>query len=270
MEEDKSILQGIIDENTQEFLNGYGFPIVAFVFAVLLVRFIATRVKSGPSEEELEAFKVPSEGGALQRMKKDAAGNVNLKLAKKIKITDDTYIFRFSFEDPDLTFGLPIGNHVIFKAPIGENGEQVSRKYTPISDVLNTGFVDFVIKIYRKNVHPKFPEGGLMTQHLESLNPGNSLLVQGPVGRLQYHGFGNFEILRRPFPNHRTNIGMLAGGTGITPIYSVLQSSLRNEDKNTMSLLFGNRTVDDILMKEELTQLQAGNEELFKLHFTVD
>lgn len=62
-----------------------------------------------------------------------------------------------------MTFGLPIGNHVIFKAPIGEGSEEVERKYTPISEVSNTGFVDFVIKIYRKNIHPKFPEGGLMT-----------------------------------------------------------------------------------------------------------
>lgn len=43
------------------------------------------------------SFLVPKEGGALQRMKKDNDGNITLKLAKKIKITGDTYIFRFSF-----------------------------------------------------------------------------------------------------------------------------------------------------------------------------
>ena len=42
-------------------------------------------------------------------MQKDADGNITLKLGKKIKITSDTYIFRFSFPDPDYTFGLPIG-----------------------------------------------------------------------------------------------------------------------------------------------------------------
>jgi len=49
-------------------------------------------------------------------MKKDADNNINMKLAKKIKITHDTYIFRFSFPDPDWCLGLPCGNHVIFTA----------------------------------------------------------------------------------------------------------------------------------------------------------
>lgn len=42
-------------------------------------------------------------------------------------------------------------------------GELVQRKYTPISSVRNNGYVDFLIKIYRKNVHPRFPDGGVMT-----------------------------------------------------------------------------------------------------------
>lgn len=56
-------------------------------------------------------------------MPKDKDGNIKLRLGKKIKITGDTYIFRFSFNDPDHTFGLPIGQHVIFSAnmPTKEN-----------------------------------------------------------------------------------------------------------------------------------------------------
>jgi cytochrome-b5 reductase len=60
-------------------------------------------------------------------------------LAKKIKISSDTYIFRFSFPDPDYTFGLPIGQHVIFSANIPTKekpeGELVQRKYTPTSSI---------------------------------------------------------------------------------------------------------------------------------------
>ncbi len=65
-----------------------------------------------------ESFLVPQTGGALQKMTKDKDGNITLKLAKKIKITSDTYIFRFQFPDPDWSFGLPIGNHVVFSATI--------------------------------------------------------------------------------------------------------------------------------------------------------
>ena len=87
------------------------------------------------------SFLVPKEGGVLQKMTKDSDENITLKLGKKIKLTHDTYIFRFSFTDPDLTFGLPIGQHVIFSATIPTKeqpkGELISRKYTPISTILN-------------------------------------------------------------------------------------------------------------------------------------
>lgn len=82
-------------------------------------------------------------------------------------MTDDTFIFRFSFDNEESVFGLPIGKHVVFTAKMIEPGEteesEVERKYTPISQVTQRGYIDFLIKIYRKNVHPKFPDGGLMT-----------------------------------------------------------------------------------------------------------
>lgn len=78
--------------------------------------------------------------------------------------------------------------------PEHPEGELVERKYTPISTIQNNGYVDFVIKIYRKNVHPRFPDGGIMTQYLESLENGNYMLMQGPKGRLAYEGFGKIKI----------------------------------------------------------------------------
>ena len=151
--------------------DGLTIPqIILFCAALLLIRIAVRKIfmpNDGPTKESFERFLVPQEGGVLQNLKKDSDGYIGLLLAKKIKITDDTYIFRFSFKDPDTTFGMPIGQHVRFKATI--NGEDVTRKYTPITDVLHKSVVDFVIKIYRKNVHPKFPQGGLMTQYLESL-----------------------------------------------------------------------------------------------------
>ena len=45
-----------------------------------------------------------------------------------------------------------------------------------------------MIKIYRKC--EKFPNGGKMTQYLETLKVGDELTISGPVGRLAYHGNG--------------------------------------------------------------------------------
>lgn len=71
-------------------------------------------------------------------------------------------------------------------------GEMVYRKYTPTSDLTTQGYVDFVIKVYRKNVHPRFPDGGLMSQYLEMMEPGQTMFFEGPKGRLTYLGYGEF------------------------------------------------------------------------------
>jgi len=165
-----------------------------------------------------------------------------------------------------MCLGLPVGNHVMFHAKV--DGEDILRKYTPISDVKDQTFVDFVIKVYRKNVHPKFPEGGLMTQYLENLVIGESLCMSGPHGRLTYEGFGRFYTKAKT--SVKKKIGHIAGGTGITPIFQVLQAALKNEDGTSHSLLFGNRSVDDILLKGELEQLAETHNEQFNMHLTVD
>ena len=146
------------------------WQIILFIFGALSIAYFfrqnIARRQAAQKEKE-ESFLIPENGGVLQKLNKDSEGYITLKLGRKIKISSDTYIFRFSFTDPDFTFGLPIGKHVIFKAlmptPEIPEGEEIERKYTPVSSVRNNGTVDFVIKIYRKNVHPRFPEGGIMT-----------------------------------------------------------------------------------------------------------
>jgi ferredoxin-NADP reductase len=90
---------------------------------------------------------------------------------------------------PDgLTFGCPLGAHVKFFATIG--GSRCGRSYTPVSDVLQTGTADFVIKIYRAGENSEYPEGGKMTRYLESLNVGDTITMMGPGGKLSYFGNG--------------------------------------------------------------------------------
>lgn len=140
----------------------------------------------------------------------------------KIKISNDTYIFRFELPELEMSLGLPVGNHVMFYADIPGEEDQIMRKYTPISDVKDQTFVDFVIKVYRKGTHPKFPDGGLMTQYLEKLEAGEVLKMSGPHGRCTYEGFGRFFFSNRAATIVRKKIGHIAGGTGITPLYQVI------------------------------------------------
>jgi hypothetical protein len=51
-----------------------------------------------------------------------------------------------------------------------------------------------LVKVYFANTHPKYPDGGKMSQHLESLDLGETIDVRGPNGLLVYEGHGNFAI----------------------------------------------------------------------------
>lgn len=109
-----------------------------------------------------------------------------------------------------------------------------------------------------------------MTQHLEALKVGQPLLVSGPELKITYRGFGSFEMTRDPEnPITRKNFGGIAGGTGITPIYSIMYHSLTHEDKSTNSLIYANHTPDDYLLKEQIDELAKYNKKDFKIHHCI-
>ena len=151
------------------------------------------------------------------------------------------------------------------------------RSYTPTTGDETLGTVTFVIKVYKANVHPKFPAGGKMSQHLDSLNIGDTIDMRGPKGHLTYIKKGKFtvKLMRKPLQERSaTHFGMIAGGTGITPMLQVLYAIFRDEKTRdgttTASLLFANQTEEDILVREELEALQKEFPDRFKLHYTVD
>lgn len=95
------------------------------------------------------------------------------------------------------------------------------------------------------------------------------MLMEGPKGRLAYQGLGRFLIGKKQMKKSR--VGLVAGGTGITPCFQVIKAALSYKmDKTHLSLLFGNRTVDDILLHQEIKGLQIMHPSQFKAHFTVD
>ena len=46
---------------------------------------------------------------------------------------------------------------------------------------------------------------------------GNKMKMEGPKGLLNYYGNGNFILKKAPI--RKTKIGMIAGGSGLTPCY---------------------------------------------------
>mmetsp|Transcript_29422 Transcript_29422/g.29156 ORF Transcript_29422/g.29156 Transcript_29422/m.29156 type:complete len:240 (+) Transcript_29422:201-920(+) len=165
-------------------------------------------------------------------------------------------MFIFSLGDPNLQLGLPLGHCIGFRAKIPTKkhpeGEIITRAYTPTSKIDQRGTIEVPIKIYYKNVHPNFPEGGIMTQYLDSLKPGDLLDICGPKGKLTYLGNGNVNIRRRHLKIK--NLGFIAGGSGITPCFQLIQYIIDNNEDIKLSLIYANRTENDILLRDKLDE----------------
>ncbi|KAI8463380.1 MAG: nitrate reductase [Monoraphidium minutum] len=190
-----------------------------------------------------------------------------VKLIERRELSHNVRLFRFGLPSPQHRFGLPTGKHVFLYAKVG--GENVMRAYTPTSKDEQLGYFDLVIKVYRANEHPKFPEGGKLSQHLDSLSLGDELEVKGPVGHFVYTGRGTYTLNSKPGAAKR--ISLIAGGTGITPCYQVIRAICEDpEDTTQVSLLYANQTEADILLRDELEAMAASRPDAFHLHYTCD
>ncbi|KAJ8388590.1 hypothetical protein AAFF_G00131550 [Aldrovandia affinis] len=196
-----------------------------------------------------------------------------LRLLIKEIVSHDTRKFKFALPSADHVLGLPIGQHIYLSARV--DGNLVVRPYTPVSSDDDKGFVELVVKIYYRNVNPKFPEGGKMSQYLESLRIGDTIDFRGPSGLLVYQGKGKFAIKpdKKSAPAITTakHVGMIAGGTGITPMLQIINAVMKDpEDTTVCHLLFANQTEKDILLRPELEDILANHPSRFNLWFTVD
>lgn len=203
----------------------------------------------------------------------DSTKKYLLPLVEKLEISHDTKRFRFGLPSCEHIMGIPIGQHIHLIADI--NGETVIRAYTPVSSDEDTGYVDLVIKVYARNVHPKFPNGGKMSQYVDSLKIGDTIAFRGPTGKLQYIGNGLFSIRRPnkpPVDIKAEFVNMIAGGTGITPMLQLVREILvrANETHLKLALLFANQSENDILLREELDELATKCPDNFKVWYTVD
>jgi len=211
-------------------------------------------------------------GGSKTAMNKD--NFQDFKLIKKEIISHDSRKFTFALQTPTTLLGLPIGQHITLKFT-GADGRGVQRSYTPVTGDETPGSVAFVIKVYKANVHPKFPNGGKLSLHLDSLKLGDTIEMKGPKGHLEYLGNGNFTVtqMRKPMQSrHAKHFGLIAGGTGITPCLQIINAVLKDPENSsiTLSMIYANQTEDDILLRNELEELAAANPERFKLHHTLD
>ncbi|OQS06284.1 NADH-cytochrome b5 reductase [Thraustotheca clavata] len=151
------------------------------------------------------------------------------------KLTHNTHLVRFEFPSENDTSGMKVASFIMAKASV--NGKNVIKPYTPTSAPTQTGFLDLVVKGY--------PDGAL-SKHIVELQPGEALDMKGPLLKFAYQ------------PNSRKHIGLVAGGSGITPMLQVALEILRNPDDHTqVTLIFANNTEDDIILRDELAAYES-------------
>ncbi|XP_040893688.1 NADH-cytochrome b5 reductase 2 [Toxotes jaculatrix] len=237
-------------------------PVVAaFSVVVVTVLYFFLRDSAGGKKKKLPV--------ALQ----DPMVKYSLPLIDKHEISHDTKKFRFGLPSKAHILGLPVGQHVYLSAKV--NGNLVVRAYTPVSSDEDQGYVDLVVKVYYKNCHPSFPEGGKMSQYLDNMAIGDTIDFRGPNGLLVYKGNGQFSIRpdKKSDPKVRKfkHVGMIAGGTGITPMLQLIRRITADPSDNTKcSLIFANQTEKDILLREELEEVKRNHPDQVNLWFTLD
>ena len=187
-------------------------------------------------------------------------------LVSKTSISSDTRIFTFALQSGTQTLGLPVGQHLMIRLRDPKTGQAVIRAYTPISSINKKGFIDVLVKIYADSDGRR---GGQMTVALDAAEIGSSTIdFKGPIGKFTYLGRGLCAL--NSVERHVKRFYMICAGSGITPIYQVFRAVMQDPDDHTQCVVLnGNRTAEDILCKEDLDLLMAGNEDKAKIVYTL-
>jgi cytochrome-b5 reductase len=71
--------------------------------------------------------------------------------------------------------------------------------------------------------------------------------------------------------NEFEHVGLVGGGSGITPLYQILGHALKDKNNATkFTLLYGNLTEEDILLRQELDNLKKKYPSTFDVVYFVD
>ncbi|KAH6634724.1 nitrate reductase [Chaetomium sp. MPI-SDFR-AT-0129] len=209
----------------------------------------------------------------LQRGWLDPVHYRTLPLTHKHLIAPNVYRLTFALPTPDTVLGLPTGQHLSIRAvlpPATPGGEErtVTRSYTPVSNNKDRGMLELVVKCY--------PDGLLTGGYLAHLKVGDEVAFRGPKGAMRYEcphyrSSSGKGAQRSQKGKEVKKIGMVAGGSGITPMWQVIRAICEDErDCTEVSLVYANRSEGDILMRGELERYARRYPGNLKVFYLVD
>lgn len=186
---------------------------------------------------------------------------VQVKLKRRQELTRNVRTFTYALPSPTELLGIQTGRHVHMICK-DEDGKEVSRSYTP-TEWETPGEFTLLIKVY---------PGGKMTGFMDRMKLGDEITLRAPTGNITYVAPGHFTMGqgKRAKDVKFSTICMLAGGSGITPMYQIIMDVTANPSDNTkLVVLLANSTPDDVLMHDELVALGKKYPEQLKIKFTV-
>ncbi|KAK0530677.1 NADH-cytochrome b5 reductase [Tilletia horrida] len=212
----------------------------------------------GPADKEKAKQAAQQAVSAASKQVKEAAltkdGFVDFVLKEVKPYNHDSSTFVFELPEGKSS-GLTTCSAVVVKAA-GEGlkddkGKPIIRPYTPTTSPETEGHMDFLVKKY---------DQGNMSKHIHSLKPGDKLSIKGPIDKFQFDR-----------PNIFQEIGLIAGGTGITPHWQAIQKLLSDPaEKTKVTLIYANKTQADILLREEFDRLAKEKPDRFKVVYGTD
>ena len=169
-----------------------------------------------------------------------------LKIAEVVAETDEAKSIRFEVpQELAETFAFKPGQHLTLKADI--EGEDVRRNYS-----LCVAPQDRQLKVTVKRI-----AGGIFSNWAnETLKPGDHIEVMPPHGSFTW----DFDA---EAANHYVGF---AGGSGITPVISLLKTALTTEPGSRFTLFYGNRDSSSVIFLEELAKLKNSFMDRLQVH----
>lgn len=159
-----------------------------------------------------------------------------LTVADVIDETSEAKSIRFHVpQELRQVFAFKPGQHLTLRADI--DGEDVRRTYS-----LCVAPQDGELKVTVKRI-----AGGAFSNWAnDNLKPGDAVQVMAPLGSFTW----NFD------PAHRNHYVGFAGGSGITPVISILKTALLTEPESRFTLFYGNRDSSSVIFLEALARLK--------------
>jgi ring-1,2-phenylacetyl-CoA epoxidase subunit PaaE len=159
-----------------------------------------------------------------------------LRVAEVVPETAEAYSIRFEVP-PELRdkFAFKAGQHLTLRTTLG--GEEVRRNYSLCTAPDEN---DWLVTVKRIG-------GGLFSNWVgDELKPGHMLDVMPP------HGSFTTEF----DPSAARHLVGIAGGSGITPVMSLIKTTLKYEPESRFTLLYGNRDSSSVIFLEALAALK--------------